>query len=724
MAIQPTAAVTAAAAAATAGLFLPAAERRESLSSPMRTKILNLILALFCCGAASAQIITNSIQATNLPPTLSYFGLAGVQGGIDQYSTNYTMYANAKTSGCYGDGIHDDTAILQALVAACPNQEYVYCPTGMYLITGTLNHSGVNNFDGLQHMYSMVIRGDGPTNTIIMGNVNGEIISYTAWNYGIAMGLNLGAISAGNTRGSSNITFNVPTFLNVGQWMWIQHQTNADGSFWPPSGDANPFFYSYNPTSSQLVKVTAISGTGSGQNCSFWPPLNEGFTGDNVQIATSPPLHCGIENLSVVRLNYYANDNINISCGCECWIRNVYDSQARSGHIYLHYCGGCQVEECYVDNPFPFEDGATGGGNSDYGITFGYYSSSCLAVNNIALHCRHSFIMETGGGQDNVTIYNYGHDNINQNFFTTDYQMDTDYHGGEQRFCLFEGNVVPILRADGIEGATKHNIWFRNLVTRDGIPDVNIVVNAIDLQRGNYFDFFIENVYAPTNSVNSAGAFNNPVNYASSAGGYRIGSIQDTYPYDPNVFTNNTFLGNYDMSANLVDGSTNGVIYWTSSVPTTFPSSLFYTNKPSWFGTNVWPPFGKDVAGYTNAIPAQTLAATMAAFATTPSDGWLLTLNVTNGTISHPGTNTYFSSAIIQVVATAADTNHVFLGYNISGSTLGNPTNSPVNYFTMPKGGVTLTAFFPTNGTGGSSYPFPGGILKVIGFGADAATVH
>jgi hypothetical protein len=679
----------------------------------MILRAINLFLLL--AFSAGAQIITNSINPTNLPPTLSYVGLAGVQGGIDQYSTNYTMYENVKTAGAYGDGFHDDTAVLQAAVANCPNGEYVYIPTGTYLINGTLNHTGVNKYDGHQYPYNIVIRGDGPTNTIILENGGGEIISFLGASG--SMGLNLGSINSGNTRGSTTINFNVPTFLDVGQWIWIQHQTNADGSFYPSSGDANPFFYNYNPSSSQIVKVTGISGTGSGQNVTFWPPLNEGFTGDTVQIASSPPLHCGIENLCVTRLNYVANDNIDISCGEECWIRNVESRQARSGHIYLHFCGGCEVDNCFVHDPFPYEDGATGGGNSVYGITLGYYSSSCLVQNNIALHCRHSFIMETGGGQDNVIAYNYGSQNINQNFFTTDYQMDTDYHGGEQRFCLWEGNVVPILRADGIEGATKHNTYFRNFVTRDGISAVNIVVNAIDFQRGNYFDSFIENVYAPTNSVNSAGAFNNPVNYASSAGGYRIGSIQDTYPYDPNVFTNNTWLGNYDMSAGLVDGSTNGVIYWTSSVPATFPSSLFYTNKPSWFGTNVWPPFGKDVAGYTNPIPAQVTAQGIAEFGTTLSDGHTLTTVAANGTVSIPGNGSYFNTACVALTATP-NAGYAFSGW--SGYPVANP-NSPNTYLVMPSANASVTANFVqgtsytlnvVNGTGSGSY-MPGTTVTI-----------
>src|SRR5258708_28464232 len=110
--------------------------------------------------------------------------------------------------------------------------------------------------------------------------------------------------------------------------------------------------------------------------------------------------------------------------------------------------------------------------------------------------------------------------------FTTDYQEDTDYHGGEPRFNLFEGNVVPIIRVDAVEGATKYDIYFRNYVTRDGIPTVNVAMNALDIQRGNYFDYFLDNVYLPCSASPST-----PV--------YRIGSWEDVGNYDLAVITNN-----------------------------------------------------------------------------------------------------------------------------------------------------------------------------------------
>jgi hypothetical protein len=338
------------------------------------------------------------------------------------------------------------------------------------------------------------------------------------------------------------------------------------------------------------------------------------------------------------------------------------------------------VTGCYIHNPFPYEDGGNAGGGSDYGIDLTYYTSSTLIENNIALHCRHSFILEQAAGQDNVIAYNYGKDNINQNFFTTDYQEDTDYHGGEPRFNLFEGNVLPIIRVDAVEGATKYDTYFRNYVTRDGIPTVTVAVNALDIQRGNYYDYFVDNVYAKTNA-NSVGQ---PI--------YRIGSWEDTWPYDQSVYTNNTWFGNLDLSTGQTDRSANGNIYWTNSFSHVFPNSLYYASRPSWYSNNLsWPPFGSDIAGHTNLIPAQVRATAIAGFASPPSDSFGLTLGSSaGGTAKSPGNLSYFNSAMVGLVATP-DSSHVFShwsGYPVANS------NSPSTYLIMPASNVAITANF------------------------------
>jgi hypothetical protein len=650
----------------------------------MILRLTNLFLLL--ATSVGAQSITNIIPVSMMPASGTYQGIAGVPGGISQYSASYKIFCNVKMSipgtslVAYGDGVHDDTAALNFAINAATNGSYVYIPTGHYLLTAPLSRSGSYNYDYNSHPFSIIIRGDGPTNTVLMDYANsGEIIIFSE-NSGV---YNYQTIGSGNVRGSTSMVLNNGLQgLKTNMWIQVIRDNASANVYLPPANDPEPFYYTYGESADQFVRVTNISGS----TISFWPPLNETSPNGQLTVLYSTPFRCGIESLGLVRMQDVNSHNIRIIGGQECWITNVWSAQARGYHISMEWCAGCEVRECYVHDPFPYKDGSTGGGGSVYGIVLGFHSSSCLVEDNIALHCRHSFIMETGAGQDNVIDYNYGKDNINEGMFETDYQEDTDYHGGEPRFNLWEGNVVPILRADAVEGATKYDIYFRNLVTMNGIPDVNVSMFAMDIQRGNYYDYFLDNVYARTNAVNT---------YSGMI--YRIGSWEDNqlFPntanaWDPAVIQNDVWLGNYDCNMNRVDLSTNGVIYWTNSVAASFPSSLLYTGRPSWYGTNVWPAFGSDVAGYTNPIPAMTRSASIPGFTAAVSDGYTLTITASNGTASTPGNQSYYNGAWVALNA-AANSGYFLSGW--SGYSVFNLTATNT-YLIMPSSNVNLTAVF------------------------------
>ncbi len=244
----------------------------------------------------------NLIPTSYLPPAGSWQGIAGVPGGIDQYSTNYTMFCNVRVSipgtniVAYGDGIHDDTVALNFAIQHATNNSYVYIPTGTYLVTGGLGRFGSYNYDYSSKPFSIIIRGDGPTNTILLNNAaSGEIIVFGG-NSGVS---DYATIGGGNVRGSTSMTLtNGLPGLQTNAWILIEHKDAAANVYYPPAGDPNPFYYTYNYNSAQFLRVTNISGN----TISFSPPLNEGYPGDLLTIHYSPPFRCGIENLGVVRL--------------------------------------------------------------------------------------------------------------------------------------------------------------------------------------------------------------------------------------------------------------------------------------------------------------------------------------------------------------------------------------------------------------------------------------
>jgi len=665
------------------------------------------------CGFVPTPVVvpslTNNVMpALWLPATGSYQGVAGVPGGIDQYSSAYTNYCNVRTSipgtniVAVGDGVADDTDAVNAAVRNAPNGSVVYLPEGTYRITSPIQRQNPSMWDGVIHPYSIIIRGAGMGKTVILNEGGGEAI----WLMNNSGWVGLGLAEA-PTRGSTSVTTSA-TFPSggtvLGQWMFILHDNQTAGVYAPTNTDPQQYYVTYENAAVQAVKVTNISGN----TVTFWPPLNEGYANSTLKVVGDPPLRCGIEHLTVVQLREGNASNIRVSGGEECWVSHVESWQARRYHIDIQASAACEIRGCYVHEPFPNKNGANGGGSSDYGICLGLGTCATLVEDNMALHCRHSFIMETGCGQNNVIAYNFGKDNLHEGLFTTDWQEDTDYHGGEQRWCLWEGNVVPLICADAVEGATRYVTYFRNFVTRDGLPTVRFNMYAVNLQRGSWYDTVCGNVYANTSGLNSAGT------PAYLLGSWQVFSVADAQTgqldnhADANAYyteagsnllrqftieakTLNKFYGNYDMSSAMYDYNVGGNLLFTNTFSmAAVPASLLYNSRPAWYGNATWPPFGGDVSGFTNLIPAQIRAGAIARFSETVNDGYALTIAASNGTAVGSGNQSYFNGALVSLLATP-DAGYSFTnwtGYPVASS------NAVAAWLLMPASNLSLTANF------------------------------
>ncbi len=532
-----------------------------------------MVLGILSATTASAV----AIDAARLPPAGRWS--PGIPGGIP---TNYTQFCNARVSipgsslVAVGDGVTDDTAAINAALAACPDGQYVYLPEGNYRCNGEIGRTGVYLFNNIQRPFSVVLRGDGPTRTRIFSYASGDSI---AFRQGLGP-IGGGVIASGNTRGSTSIVapLSAPSLFTPGKWILIRRNNDESGLRNTPAYMVD--------TASQFVRLTNLVQNGNGSyTVTFTPALNEGYAGDRVDIPCSMPYRCGIEDLYIERMTNTTGQNVLFSMAQECWVKNVESNRARKWHIRLNSTAGCEVRESFV------HDAWDAGGDAGYGVGLFAYACNNLIEDNIGLRLRHAFILEYGG-QNNVIAYNYSKDPINNdrgpgtaNQLLTDYLMgDLTLHGGHPRWNLFEGNVGATLRFDYVLGGSDFNTAFRNRIQRKGLPSTVVANFGSDIQRGNHNASLVGNVYEARTGT--------PLR--------RWGTNQDdaTNP-DPLSEITAHLHGEFDLTTAQVE--------WAPGNPDrTLPASYYLTAKPASFGTLPWPAFGPDVAqgGSSSGIPA------------------------------------------------------------------------------------------------------------------------
>jgi hypothetical protein len=511
-------------------------------------------------------------------PASGWAGNVGVPGGIPtDYSVAYNVVQPmAGYPGPPADptGAADSSPAIEYAVTHCPDKGCIYIPAGSYRLNSSIVRKGVNRYDNVQHPFSIVIRGDGPQRTRLrFYGSSGDILALRPANGEDARTM---AIAGGDARGSTSLVVDkIDSWLDRAPFWVTVNRVNSEAVAESVNGGRDPA-YERN-TCSQIVRITAIDRTT--RTFTFVPALNEAHPSDSVTFCISPPYRCGIEDLAVENMSDNGGHNIRIVSAKECWIRNVESVRASRYHIRLEAAFGCEVRDCVI------HDAWEAGGNADYGVGLYQWCSNNLVENNVAFHCRHSYVTEYGG-QNNVIAYNCSKDPINENQLTTDYLMgDLIHHGGEPRWNLWEGNVAGIIKFDCVLGGSAYNTAFRNFILRSGLPPTTVACFGSDIQLWNYDANLVGNVYGVP-----------PPLYVGPL--RRWGSRQDDTSVSDPLSQTSAFL----------DGETDrqtGRVLW-SGADHTLPKSYYLKAKPGWFGDLPWPAFGPDCANAPSvkAIPA------------------------------------------------------------------------------------------------------------------------
>jgi hypothetical protein len=225
-------------------------------------------------NAAAARVTLLLTDGTTL------LTLAGVQ-------TKGQPYHDVKAYGAVGDGVTDDTAAIQAAIDAAELAgEAVYVPTGIYLITSSLDVT-----DDLKTIY-----GDGNTSEIRANAAIDAIFDYT---------------SGGTDTGAHDSMLIRDIYLNAAQL-------------------ANYCIYAGRMTRSNFIRIKAkfaveanigFVATGTGCfidnfiGCNVSSSLKDGFFFDGSAINAINIIGCWIENNARLGINMDLGNKINIE-GC------------------------------------------------------------------------------------------------------------------------------------------------------------------------------------------------------------------------------------------------------------------------------------------------------------------------------------------------------------------------------------------------------------------------
>lgn len=252
-----------------------------------------------------------------------------------------------------------------------------------------------------------------------------------------------------------------------------------------------------------------------------------------------PLTRAGIEDLTIELIDGDGCYNVLFDKASNCRVAGIESRNCSSAHIWIRKSSHIEVSKAKFSDAKSY-----GGGGNGYGVAVAERSSSCLVINNIFHHLRHSMMVKQGANA-NVFAYNHSYGNTKL--------CDISLHGHYPYANLFEGNVAEFIEAADYWGPCGPlNTFFRNRLTGKG-------VKAKDHSK-----------------------------FLNVIGNNIVKGVIDIAPSCSDAL----IIDNLIAGRVLNGGSANSL-----------PNSLFLSGPPAFWGNYAWPAVGAGSAG--SEIPAQ-----------------------------------------------------------------------------------------------------------------------
>ena len=514
----------------------------------------------------------------------------GVPGGIPTRTTIYQTMTPANTA-----------AEITAAIAACPSGQVVKLSGGPYSLASV-------NFASKQ---GVTVRGDGPGVTTInltgsTGFASDQRIFYEA--DGVA-------ITSGYTKGSMSIVVSSGATFVAGNLIQITQDDSPD-TFGAGIGVYHRTGYPgvYGMSATRNLRFTSRIESVAGTTVTLATPIPWTYSAAlnprayPLRVGRSASL-CGIEDMTIVG-NGSSNRAVDFYGADRCW---VYRVEARNfvadyGAIRFEHSHQCEIRRSYAHDCVGFPSQAEG-----YGFFLYYGNSYCLIEDNIAYHTAAAYLVN--GSSCNAIINNYDSE-VRRASQTYPSQSMMCNHGPHGVMNLFEGNITARFQNDGYHGSTSHQTLFRNHINgvrSDLVP--TSTRRCVDLCRGSYYHTAVGNIIGDPSWTPTSYDFNTGIPTIRCM--YILGfpgmdsvsmATYTSVPWDN--WTKSILVPDADVAATLLRHGNhdyfNNAAVWDGGIAShDIPDSLFYSSKPSYFGSLAWPAIGPDVIGLVQNTPAK-----------------------------------------------------------------------------------------------------------------------
>ena len=542
-------------------------------------------------------------NADRLYPWASY---CGIPGGIPNRTTIYTSLGLAGQVPSYAQSV--TAAQVNAAIAACPADQVVYLYPGTYNLAGfTFNRKN-----------GITLRGAGPGKTTLKPTSGGVGFIQSGYPDFSQTGA---AMESGYTRGSTAIVMSSTPHTNIRAGNLILIAETTDENKW---GTDIGVYMGVNCTGgyawdlgSNTSKFTYVARVESvvGNTVNLAAPIPVSFTASNTPLvhpqtsSAAPCSMCGIENMTLdgsLVGTTGAYSAVSLRNADRFWTKDVEIKNFGGGDLGFIFANGtfqCEFRRCYIHDCQGFPTQADG-----QGIGLEWSTSNALVVDCIAY--RVASLIQTAGSNVEAVLYNYC-DTISRDGYLANLWVNSaiSSHGPEPIMGMYEGNVFNRFMHDGYHGSAAYSMVYRNHI--NGLDGLGCTGQRklLTLLRGSYYISVIGNVLGDASwtltEYDGGVGSGDIVAYAlgfPSVWDWDSGEDSEWPDYDnsipdPNVLATLLRNANYDYFHHAV--------VYAAGLGHDIPASLFYSSKPSWFGSLEWPPIGPDVGGLITDIPAQ-----------------------------------------------------------------------------------------------------------------------